>query len=99
MAAFAAGEDNSPINKVLQMISDLQAKVIGEGEEGHKVYAEFSEWCEDRARELGFDIKTAEAEVAELKASVEKETANIEVFSTKVEDLAGELARDTADLK
>merc|ERR1740138_1868748 len=81
------------------MISDLQAKVISEGEASHGVFAEFSEWCEDRARELGFDIKTAEAEVTELKASVEKETANIEVFSAKVEDLAAELAKDTADLK
>jgi len=95
----AAAEATSPIGKVLEMISDLQAKVISEGEASHGVFAEFSEWCEDRARELGFEIKTAEAEVAELKASVEKETANIEVFSTKVEDLAGELARDTADLK
>jgi len=95
----AAAEKASPIGKVLEMISDLQAKVIGEGEASHAVFAEFSEWCEDRARELGFEIKTAEAEVAELKASVEKETANIEMFSAKVEDLAGELAKDTADLK
>merc|ERR1711967_218199 len=37
----------------------LQAKIIGEGEEAQKVYEEFAEWCEDSSEDLGFDIKTA----------------------------------------
>ena len=37
----------SPIGKIVQMIGDLQAKVIKEGEEAQKVYSEFAEWCED----------------------------------------------------
>ena len=30
--------------QVLEMIADLQAKIIGEGAESQKVYEEFSEW-------------------------------------------------------
>jgi len=48
----------SPVGKVISMISDLQAKVIGEGLVAQKQYAEFAEWCEDRSSTLGFDIKT-----------------------------------------
>merc|ERR1719343_1851668 len=95
----AAAEESSPIGKVLEMISDLQSKVVAEGEESHKVFAEFSEWCEDKARELGFSIKTAEGEIRDLKATIEKETASIEEFNTKLEELGNELALDEADLK
>ncbi len=38
------GEFSAQIScKVLQLISDLQAKIIGEGEEAQKIYSEFSE--------------------------------------------------------
>merc|ERR1719401_967510 len=93
------GAGTNPVAKVLEMISDLQSKVIGEGEESHKIFAEFSEWCEDQARELGFSIKTAQGEIADLKATIEKEASNIEGYNAKIEDLAAELALDEADLK
>merc|ERR1719343_1639216 len=95
----AAAEESSPIGKILEMISDLQSKVIAEGEDSHKVFAEFSEWCEDEARDLGFSIKTALGEIDSLKATIAKEEANIDTFNTKIEELAAELALDTADLK
>merc|ERR1719327_2587736 len=81
------------------MISDLQSKVIGEGAESHKVFSEFSEWCEDEARQLGFQIKTAQGEIADLKATIEKEAASIAGYEAKIEELAAELALDEADLK
>jgi chromosome segregation ATPase len=89
----------SPINKVLQMISDLQSKVIGEGEEAQKVYSEFSEWCEDRSMTLQNEIKTGKSEKAELEASIDKAASKISSLETKVETLSGELAKDEADLK
>jgi hypothetical protein len=63
-SAFHGVQANSaaPIEKVLQMISDLESKVIGEGKDAQKVYDEFSEFCEDRSRELGFEIKTGKGE-------------------------------------
>jgi len=98
-SAHAAAVQASPIGKVIEMLGDLEAKVIGEGEESHKVFAEFSEWCEDKARSLGFSIKTASGEIASLKATIAKEGSNIDGFNTKIEELAAELALDTADLK
>jgi len=99
IAAHGFAEQVNPIEQVLTMISDLQAKVISEGEGSHKVFAEFSEWCEDEARELGFSIKTAKSEIANLEATIAKESANIEVLNTKIEDVAAELSSDEADLK
>ena len=55
-SAGAAAEQANPIGKVLQLISDLQTKVIGEGETSQKVYESFSEWCEESNKNLAFEI-------------------------------------------
>merc|ERR1719226_376749 len=95
----ASAETASPIGKVLQLISDLQSKVIGEGEKSQKVYEEFSEWCEERSKNLAYDIKTGKTEVADLKATISEEAAMINSLTTKSEELASAIATDEADLK
>jgi len=93
------GETTNPIAKVVQMLSDLEAKVIGEGEQSNKIYAEFSEWCEDRSKEVGFEIKTGKAEVADLTATIDQESALIGSLNAKIEELSASIATDEADLK
>merc|ERR1719163_734059 len=97
--ASANGEATNPIAKVVQMISDLEAKVIGEGEQSHKIYAEFAEWCEDRSKEVGFEIKTGKAEVADLTATIDQQSALIGSLNAKIEELSASIATDEADLK
>jgi len=70
-------EDANPIGKVVQLITDLEAKITAEGEKAKQVFEEFSLWCEDRSRNLGFDIKTGKSETAELKATIEQKGAAI----------------------
>jgi len=100
LMAFAPvqAEQVSPIEKIVEMISDLQAKVIGEGKEAQKAYDEYSEWCEDRSTNLGFEIKTGKANVEELKATIEEETSKSAELSTKIEDLGNDIKTDEADL-
>merc|ERR1719450_483147 len=99
VAAQGSREETNPVSKVLQMLSDLEAKILKEGEAAQKTYDEFSEWCEDRSKNVGFEIKTGKSEIADLKATIEKETADIEALSTKIEELSGSIATDEADLK
>lgn len=97
--SYAGDAQVSPIGKVLQMLSDLEKKIIAEGEESHKVFAEFSEWCEDRSKNLGFEITTGKAEVQGLKAKIDEEAATTAALNTKVEELSESIATDEADLK
>merc|ERR1719245_1958826 len=97
--SLAHADVASPIGKVLQLISDLQAKILGEGQKSQTVYEEFSEWCEERSKTLAFDIKTGESEIADLKATISEEAAIIASLTTKAERLASEIATDEADLK
>jgi len=89
----------SPIAKVISMLSDLQAKVIKEGEAAQAEYAQYTEWCEDRSRNLGFEIKTGQSGTEELKANIANEAATSAALSTKVDELAAGIATDSADLK
>merc|ERR1719253_1949921 len=100
LAATGAQADGvDPIAKVLQMIGDLQGKIVSEGTDAQKVYDEFSEFCETRSRELGFEIKTGKAGVKDLTAVIEDEAAKAESLNAKIEDLSGAIATDEADLK
>jgi chromosome segregation ATPase len=89
----------SPIAKVLEMIEELQAKIIAEGETAQKIYEEYSEWCEEEAKNLQYEIKTGKAEIEDLKATIGEEAALIESLTAKVDQLSGDIATDEADLK
>jgi len=95
----ASANGGSPIGKVLSMLSELEAKIVSEGEVVQKEFAEFSEFCEDRNRNVGFEIKTGNAGVEELTAAIAQETATQASLTAKVEDLAAGIATDEADLK
>merc|ERR1719262_1591571 len=89
----------TPIEKVIQMMSDLETKIVGEGNDAQKVYDEFAEFCEDRSKNVGFEIKTGKAEVKDLKAAIEKEVATASSLSAKIEELSSAISVDEADLK
>merc|ERR1719156_307371 len=99
MTGVAMAGKVSPIEKVLEMIADLQQKIIGEGEAAQKTYAEFAEWCEDESKNLRFEIKTAKAEAEDLQSTIEKAAADIEAEEAKIEEFSGTIATDEADLK
>jgi len=73
--------------------------VIAEGEATQKAYEEFAEWCEDRNRELGFEIKTATAQTAELVATINQASSQQDAFTSEIEDLGGSIAQNEIDLK
>merc|ERR1719247_882078 len=96
---FAATATASPVAKVIQMLSDLQAKILKEGAEAQKVYEEFAEYCEDRSKDLSFEVKTGKAEVADLQATIDAESGNIAALEAKIEETAAGIAVDEKDLK
>jgi chromosome segregation ATPase len=95
---MGSANDMSPIEKVIQMLADLETKVIAEGTDAQKVYDEYSEFCEDRSMALGFEIKTGKADVEELTATIDAETSAIAALETKIEELSTEIKTDEADL-
>merc|ERR1719272_411268 len=97
--AASVQSDTNPMAKVVEMISDLQQKIIGEGDAAQKVFDEFGEWCEEESKNLGFEIKTAKAEAEDLQAVIDKETTDINGADEKIGELTGSIATDEADVK
>merc|ERR1719158_1974728 len=89
----------NPIEKVIEMMSELQQKIIGEGEAAQKVYDEFAEWCEEESKNLQFEIKTGKAQAEELTATIEKCISDIKAGEEQIEELAKKIATAEADLK
>jgi len=99
MFFVAAADTSNPISKVLQLLSELQQKVLKEGEAEQKQYEAFAEWCEDTAVAKQYEIKDGKAAVERLSATIEKEAANIANAETKIAELAATISTNEADLK
>ena len=63
------------------------------------LYDEFAEWCEDEAKNLQFEIKTAKAEAEDLGAVIEKAASDIAIEEEEIAKYSGQLASDNSDLK
>merc|ERR1719218_244590 len=89
----------NPIEKVIEMMSELQQKIIKEGEVAQKVYDEFAEWCEEESKNLGFEIKTGKSQAEDLMSTIDKAVSDIKAGEEKIEELAKDISQAEADLK
>merc|ERR1719198_1060887 len=89
----------NPIQKVIAMITDVEKKTMDEGTVAQTEYEKYADWCEDTSKNLQYEIKTGKATKAELEATIEKMTANIETEDSKIEKLAADIATSQKDLK
>merc|ERR1719262_563408 len=99
LVASLASASASPISKVMDLLSGLESKITEEKAAATKSFNEFSEWCEDQAKNFEYEIKTGKNEAANLQASIEEQTATATSLSTKIDELSSSLAADNADLK
>jgi hypothetical protein len=80
-------------------MSELEAKIIKEGEAAHKAYKEFYEWCDEASANLNNEIKNGKKEEEKLEAKIAELSSDIEVCDTKIEELAADIASNEKELK
>jgi hypothetical protein len=97
--AAATQAQDTPITKVLSLLADLQKKVVLDGEVEKKQFEKFTEWCENGAVKMQYQIKDAKAKVEDLSAIIEKEGATIQTAEASIDELAKKVSRNEADLK
>merc|ERR1719359_2401672 len=89
----------NPIAKVIELLTELEAKIMEDGETEQKVYEEYFEWCDDAAKEKAFEIKTATAKKEKLEATIKKATSDIDDYAEKIKELVASIATDEKDLE
>jgi len=98
-SASAENEKSNPMSSVISLVDNLVAKVNKDGEAEQKAYNDYFEWCDDTAKNADYAIETAQKEKAELEAKIGELAANIQAGDSKIEELAGAIAADQAELK
>lgn len=97
LTTSAAAGNVSPVQKVLQMMSEMKAKGEAMVAEESKIYAEYSEWVDDESTKLGFSITTAKKDIEELLAFIAKADSDVDQLSAGVSELESEISSLTTE--
>jgi chromosome segregation ATPase len=90
---------SNPINKVIQLLSSLEAKVNAEGGAEQQEYEEFARWCEENAKEKQHELKNSAERKDSLEAALEKTRADIANTKAKIEEISASISQNEADLE
>merc|ERR1719199_1135299 len=96
---LARASSVTPVQKVLEMLTEMKAKGEREKDEEARTYAVYKEWVDDQTTQLGFDIKTAESEIEELTAFIDKTDNTVAELADAIAELESEIAGLEADKK
>jgi len=97
-AASVAREKINPLGQVIDLLTDLEAKVSTEGDNEAAAFKEYMEWCDDTKKDTANDIKSSTTQKDKLEAKIGELTGAIEVSTSKIADLAAAIAAGEADL-
>jgi len=95
----ALAEQSNPLGKVLELMNELSAKVVAEGEVEAEAFKEYFDWCDDTAKNGQFAIDDASKQKAKLEANIDKLSSEIQVAGVQIEELAGSIAQVESELK
>lgn len=85
--------------RVMSMLADVQMKLVEDGKTSEVQYANYSQFCSHGQRDLGYDIKDAQKNVEQLTATIAKTSSEIDVATSKLEELQTAMGKSEVDLK
>jgi len=88
----------SPVQKVVELLDDLKAKVAGDLSAEEKMMGEYSTWCDEESNEKEDAITSGKRTINDLAASIQSADARIAELSSEVEELAGRISTSEKDL-
>jgi len=97
--ASASAVEVTPIQKVVQMLQEVQAKGEKEKHEEEVEFAKFHEWCDQVQQDKHTSIKELNDEIMQLSADIDAGEADAETLGQEVAELEAEIAKFTGELK
>jgi len=97
--SMAARLQAGPIQKVIQLLGDIQMKRIKEGEAEQSNFETFSRWCEKTATEKQNTITDFKEQITTLKAGSDTATSNIEQLDAMIEELSSAISTNEEQQK
>merc|ERR1719460_877825 len=96
--ASAASSSVTPIQKVIQMLTDMQAKGKSEKEDEAARFAEYKTFCKDTAWDKTTNIKTATAAIEQLSADIDKGASDAAEAAKAISQLNADLTAWKSDI-
>merc|ERR550514_1216589 len=87
LALSVEAESVSPVQKVIELLDELKAKVQGDLDREGKAMEEYSSWCDQQIGDTDYAIKTAGRQIESQNAAIEEAGNTIEAKSAEVADL------------
>merc|ERR1719454_2834234 len=91
--------DVTPVQKVIQMVEELQAKVSAEGKAEAETYDKFACFCKTKTDEKVKAIAEEEQTVKDLQAEITSLSADRDTLDQNIQDLTTEIAQYEEDIK
>jgi hypothetical protein len=91
--------DVTPVEKVITMVEELQAKVSAEGKAEAATYDKFACFCKSKTDEKVKAIAEEEQTVKDLQAEITSLSADRDTLDQNIQDLTTEIAQYEEDIK
>jgi chromosome segregation ATPase len=88
----------SPVQKVIELLDELKAKVAGDLSAEETMMNEYTKWCDEEENDKEDAITSNKRTIGDLNAVIADSNARIAELSTEVEELAGKISAAEADL-
>merc|ERR1719395_411283 len=99
LAGPGAATNVTPIQKVIQMLTDMQAKGKAEKEDEAARFAEYKTFCKDTSWDKTTSIKTAKAAIEDLSADISMAASDAMVAAKEIAALNSDISTWEADMK
>jgi len=94
VAANAATLEQSPISRVVGLITELKAKIEGDGKKEQQSYDKYACWCENTLARKAAAITEAKDTIEKLQNEIEKLNGDLGAHGAEIAQLQKDLAQN-----
>jgi DNA repair exonuclease SbcCD ATPase subunit len=98
LLCLAAASSVSPVQKVIQLLDELKAKVEADLAAEEKAMEEYSSWCDEESNSKEDAITSSKRTIDDLSATIEDAKGTIATLTSTVEDLTSKISASESDL-
>merc|ERR1719236_161746 len=88
----------SPVQKVIQLLDELEGKVESDLANEEKLMEEYTSWCDEEANEKEDAITSSKRTIGDLMATIEDAKATIGSLTTSIDELTSKISTSEKDL-
>jgi soluble cytochrome b562 len=98
LLCLATASSVSPVQKVIQLLDELKAKVEGDLASEEKAMEEYTAWCDEESNSKEDAITSSKRTIDDLSATIEDAKGTIVTLTSTVEDLTSKISASESDL-